>query len=178
MLSFPSKAYLVSLVCTGLGTKESWRFDYRVCGRCWNESDIHQAWVGIIITLRDPRQPSKLISCLLRLDRFLFPLWVVNRAAGDGGSSLGGTRQRGPCPSRDQPEGRGLAFGGAARRRPTCRCAGRSAPRPLTALWSRAGLAWAAVSVLRADVTGLLGDALGSPPSTLPPKDTEAFCQV
>lgn len=101
MLSFPSKAYLVSLVCTGLGTKESWRFDYRVCGRCWNESDIHQAWVGIIITLRDPRQPSKLISCLLRLDRFLFPLWVVNRAAGDGGSSLGGTRQRGPCPSRE-----------------------------------------------------------------------------
>lgn len=58
------------------------------------------------------------------------------------------------------------------------RCAGRSAPRPLTALWSRAGLAWAAVSVLRADVTGLLGDALGSPPSTLPPKDAEAFCQV
>lgn len=31
MLRFPSKAYLVSLVYTGFGTKESWRFGDRVC---------------------------------------------------------------------------------------------------------------------------------------------------
>lgn len=34
VFSFPSKAHLVSLVCTGFGTKESWRFDYPVCGCC------------------------------------------------------------------------------------------------------------------------------------------------
>lgn len=34
VLSFPSEAYLVSLVCTGFGTKESWRFDYCVCSSC------------------------------------------------------------------------------------------------------------------------------------------------
>lgn len=70
---FPPKRIWRSLVSTGLGTKESWRFDDRGGGRRGNESDIHQAWAGMIITLRDPRQPSKLISCLLRLDGFLSP---------------------------------------------------------------------------------------------------------
>lgn len=55
---------------------------------------LTSASVGIIITMEDPRQLSKLISCLLRLDRFLFPLWVINWAVGDGGSSLGGNRLR------------------------------------------------------------------------------------
>lgn len=56
---------------------------------------LTSALVGIIITLEDLRQPSKLISGLLRVDRF-FSLWVINRAVGDG-SSLGGSNLRGGC---------------------------------------------------------------------------------
>lgn len=50
---------------------------------------LTSALVGIIITSEDPRQPSKLISRSLRVDRCYSPLWVINRAVGDG-SSLGG----------------------------------------------------------------------------------------
>lgn len=48
-------------------------------------------------------------------------------------------------------------------------------PQPVTALWSRAGLVRAAVSVLRADGTGLLGDALGSPTSHPAPQGHRSF---
>lgn len=49
---------------------------------------LTSASVGIIIILEDPRQPGKLISCLLLVDRFV-SLWVLDRTVGDGGCSVG-----------------------------------------------------------------------------------------
>lgn len=52
---------------------------------------LASALVRIIITLEDPRQPSKLISCLCRVDGFFPSLWVINMAVGDGGNPAWGS---------------------------------------------------------------------------------------
>lgn len=62
---------------------------------------LASALVRIIITLEDPRQPSKLISCLCRVDGFFFSsLWVISRAVGDGGNPVGGSPPGWMCTSR------------------------------------------------------------------------------
>ena len=173
MLSFPSKAYLASLVCTATGTNPG-ALIILSAAIVEMSLTLTSALEGIIITLVDPRQPSKLISCLLRVDRFLFPLWVIHRAAGDGRSSLGGNRQR-----RD-----GVHPGGQPERRRQVSPERQPADAHLL-LWWMSGLPQARDCALisgrarecppsRQTEPGLLGDALGSPPL----RKAEAFCQA
>lgn len=112
---------------------------------------LASALVRIIITLEDPRQPSKLISSLLQVDRF-FSLWVINRAVGDDGSSLGGSSLRcsyvhpgSHTEAADWFSQRGRLTGAHCSRMGCLSSLGLGAEHG-----SWAGLAWAAASILRA----------------------------
>lgn len=65
-----------------------------------------------------------------------------------------------------------MAAVGWGRVHPGSQPEGRGPAAVLAARSSRAGLDWAAVSVLRAEVAGLLGDALGRPPAPACPPRT------
>lgn len=126
---------------------------------------LTSALVGIIITSEDPRQPSKLISGSLRVDRF-FPPWVVNKAVG-AGSSLGGSSPRRGCVRPGSQTEWCRPFPGETDlHEPTCSYTGwlcsLGPGLALTVGRAHLGCSECPQSSLRA--MGLLGDALGSPP--------------